>query len=182
HTARRNPKLAYVMMDNEIYGLTKGQASPTSVLGLKTKTTPFAGVGKSADQPINPLALAIISGATWVARAYSGKVKEMTELMKQAINHDGYAFLQVISPCVTFHDIYEAAKANQRQLEPTHAKGDKFAAMQAAMTDHWVTGLFYEEHRQHFGAALDAQKKEASSKGVTGLAALSQKLAATSTA
>ena len=62
------------MMDNEIYGLTKGQASPTSTLGLKTKSTPFAGEGKSADQPINPLALAIISGATWVARGYSGKV------------------------------------------------------------------------------------------------------------
>ena len=112
HTARRNPKIAYVMMDNEIYGLTKGQASPTSELGLKTKSTPFADNLKSADQPINPLALAMISGATWVARGYSGKVKELTDLIKAAINHDGYAFLQVISPCVTFHDIYEAAKAN----------------------------------------------------------------------
>ncbi len=182
HTARRNPKISYVMMDNEIYGLTKGQASPTSVLGLKTKSTPFAGEGKSADQPIQPLALALISGATWVARGYSGKVKELTELIKQAINHDGYAFLQVISPCVTFHDIYEAAKANQRQLEPSHDIHDKFAAMKAAMTDHWVTGVFYDEKRQHFGAALDAQKAEAKAKGITGLAALSRKLAATATA
>ena len=148
HTARRNPKVAYVMMDNEIYGLTKGQASPTSELGLKTKSTPFADGQRSADQPLNPLALAIISGATFVARGYSGKVKELVELMKRAIQHDGYAFLQVISPCVTFHDIYEAAKANQRQLEPTHDPSDKFAALNAAMTDHWVTGVFSEEKRE----------------------------------
>jgi 2-oxoglutarate/2-oxoacid ferredoxin oxidoreductase subunit beta len=176
HTARRNPKLAYVMMDNEIYGLTKGQASPTSALGLKTKSTPFAGDGRSADQPINPLALAIISGATWVARGYSGKVKELTELIKAAIQHEGYAFLQVISPCVTFHDIYEAAKANQRQLEPAHDRHDKFAAMQAAMTDHWVTGLFYEETRQTFDAAIEAQKAEAAPRAQTGLAGLAQKI------
>ena len=179
HTARRNPKILYVMMDNEIYGLTKGQASPTSELGLKTKSTPFAGSGKSADQPLNPLALAIISGATFVARAYSGKVKELNDLIKKGIEHDGYAFIQAISPCVTFHDIYEAAKANQRQLETTHDKGDKFAALNAAMTDHWVTGVFYEEHRQTLGEALDAQKAEASGKKDTGLAGLAQKILAT---
>jgi 2-oxoglutarate ferredoxin oxidoreductase subunit beta len=179
HTARRNPKLAYVMMDNEIYGLTKGQASPTSEVGLKTKTTPFAAPLKSADQPVNPLALALISGATWVARGYSGKVKELTDLIKQAIQHDGYAFLQVVSPCVTFHDIYEAAKANQRQLEPTHDRHDKFAAMKAAMTDHWVTGVFYEETRQHFHAALDSQKADAAARKGTGLAALAARITAT---
>jgi 2-oxoglutarate ferredoxin oxidoreductase subunit beta len=176
HTARRNPNIAYIMMDNEIYGLTKGQASPTSVLGLKTKSTPFAGEGKSADQPVNPLALAIISGATFVARAYSGKVKELTDIMKRAIQHDGYAFVQVISPCVTFHDIYEAAKANQRQLEVTHDVKDRMAAINAAMTDHWVTGVFYEEHRQSFGAAVKAQQAEAILRKDTGLAALAQKI------
>ncbi|MCA1820046.1 MAG: 2-oxoacid:ferredoxin oxidoreductase subunit beta [Halobacteriales archaeon] len=179
HTARRNPKITYVMMDNEIYGLTKGQASPTSELGLKTKTTPFSNAERSADQPINPLALAIISGATWVARGYSGKVKELTDLLKAAINHDGYAFLQVISPCVTFHDIYEQAKANQRQLEPTHDKADKFAALHAAMNDHWVTGLFYEETRQSFNAAIAKQLADAAAKKDTGLAGLAQKILAT---
>ena len=179
HTARRNPKLVYVMMDNEIYGLTKGQASPTSELGLKTKSTPFAEKQRSADQPLNPLALAIISGATWVARAYSGKVKEMTDLIKAAIAHDGYAFLQVISPCVTFHDIYEQAKANQRSLAPTHDAKDKFQALNAAMTDPWVTGVFYEEHRQHLGGAVAMQKEFAAPKANTGLAALAQTILAT---
>jgi 2-oxoglutarate/2-oxoacid ferredoxin oxidoreductase subunit beta len=179
HTARRNPKLLYVMMDNEIYGLTKGQASPTSELGLKTKSTPFAGNGKSADQPLNPLALAIISGATFVARAYSGKVKELTDLIKAGLAHDGYAFIQAVSPCVTFHDIYEAAKANQRQLAPSHDKADKFAALNAAMTDHWVTGVFYEEHRQTLGEAVEAQKAEAAAKRETGLSGLASKILAT---
>ena len=179
HTARRNPKLLYVMMDNEIYGLTKGQASPTSELGLKTKSTPFAGQGKSADQPLNPLALAIISGATFVARAYSGKVKELTDLIKRGIEHDGYAFIQAVSPCVTFHDIYEAAKANQRQLAPTHDASDKFAALNAAMTDHWVTGVFYEEHRQTLGEAIEGQKADAAAKRETGLAALATRILAT---
>jgi 2-oxoglutarate ferredoxin oxidoreductase subunit beta len=179
HTARRNPKLVYVMMDNEIYGLTKGQASPTSELGLKTKSTPFSDKLRSADQPLNPLALAIISGATWVARAYSGKVKEMTDLIKAAIAHDGYAFLQVISPCVTFHDIYEQAKANQRSLAPTHDAKDKFQALNAAMTDPWVTGVFYEEHRQDLGGAVAMQKEFAAPKKDTGLAGLAQTILAT---
>jgi 2-oxoglutarate ferredoxin oxidoreductase subunit beta len=167
------------MMDNEIYGLTKGQASPTSELGLKTKSTPFGDKTRSADQPLNPLALAMISGATWVARAYSGKVKEMTDLIKAAVNHDGYAFLQVISPCVTFHDIYEAAKANQRSLAPTHDPKDKFAALSAAMTDPWITGLFYEEHRENLGGAVQKQKEFAQPKKDTGLAQLAQTILAT---
>jgi 2-oxoglutarate ferredoxin oxidoreductase subunit beta len=179
HTARRNPKLLYVMMDNEIYGLTKGQASPTSELGLKTKSTPFAEKARSADQPINPLALAIISGATWVARGYSGKVKELTDLIKAGLAHDGYAYIQVISPCVTFHDIYEQAKANQRSLAPTHDAKDKFAALSAAMTDPWVTGVFYEESREHLGGAVQKQKEFAAAKKDTGLAGLAQQILAT---
>ena len=179
HTARRNPKLLYVMMDNEIYGLTKGQASPTSELGLKTKSTPFAQKERSADQPINPLALAIISGATFVARAYSGKVKELTDLIKAGLAHDGYAFIQAVSPCVTFHDIYEQAKANQRSLAPTHDPSDKFAALNAAMTDPWVTGLFYQEHRQDLGTAFRQQGEAASVKKDSGMTALAAQILAT---
>lgn len=179
HTARRNPKLLYVMMDNEIYGLTKGQASPTSELGLKTKTTPFATSDKSADQPVNPLALAIISGATFVARGYSGKVKELTDLIKAGLAHDGYAFIQAVSPCVTFHDIYEQAKANQRQLAPTHNTADKFAALNAAMSDPWITGVFYQEHRQNLGTAFAKQAESAATKKDSGLAGMAAQILAT---
>ena len=114
-----------------------------------------------------------------MARAYSGKVKEMTDLIKEAVKHDGYAFLQVISPCVTFHDIYEQAKANQRQLAPAHDRKDKFAALHAAMNDPWVTGVFYEESRQNLGGAVAMQKESAAAKKGTGLAGLAQTILAT---
>ncbi len=178
HTARRNPKLAYIMMDNEIYGLTKGQASPTSQLGLKTKSTPFSAETRSADQPVNPMALAIVSGATFVARAYSGKMKEMVDLMKRAIQHDGYAFVQAVSPCVTFHDIFETTKANQRTIPESHDKSDKFAAMRLAMEDHWATGVFYEEKRETLVAAVNKQKAEAATKKDSGLAAMAGRILA----
>ena len=178
HTARRNPDITYLMMDNEIYGLTTGQASPTSVLGLKTKTTPFATSQASADQPLNPLALAISAGATFVARAYSGQIKEMVQLIGKALDHEGYAFIQAISPCVTFHDIYEKARAEQRSLEPTHDPTDATAALVAAMGDPFVTGIFYDNKRQTLDQAVAEQKKSAAKKADTGLAAVAKQILA----
>lgn len=101
HTMRRNVDLLYVTMDNQIYGLTTGQCSPTSRVGMKTKSTPFGNV----EGPINPIALALAGGATFVARGFSGDPKHLTELMKQGIQHKGFAFIDVFSPCVTYnHD------------------------------------------------------------------------------
>ncbi len=179
HTARRNPHMTYVMMDNEIYGLTKGQASPTSEQGLKTKTTPFAAADRSADRPLNPLALAILSGATFVARAYSGNIKQMVELIGQAFDHDGYAFVQCISPCVTFHDIYEKARNAQNSLDATHDTSNQAAAIAAAIKDPFTTGLFYKEDRQTLQEAVAAQKAEAAANADSGLNAIANKILAT---
>ncbi len=170
HAARRNPNITYLMMDNEIYGLTKGQGSPTSEIGLKTKSTPYASPDKSADQPLNPLALAIMAGATHVSRAYSGKIKELVDLIGQALDHDGYSFVQAISPCVTFNDIYEKARAEQRELEVEHDKSDKLAAITSAMGDPFVTGVFYEERRQTLDEACQLQATLAQEKADSGLA------------
>lgn len=178
HAARRNPNITYVMMDNEIYGLTKGQASPTSERGLKTKTTPYTDVDKSADMPLNPLALAVLAGGSFVARGYSGKVKELTELIGKAIDHQGYSFIQAISPCVTFNDIYEKARAEHKELVPTHDPSDKMAAMAAAMTDLFTTGVFFEERRQTLDEALALQKNLAKEKADTGLAGLAMQIRA----
>ncbi len=178
HAARRNPNITYIMMDNEIYGLTKGQASPTSELGLKTKTTPYTDVDKSADQPLNPLALAILSGATHVTRAYSGAIKELVELIGAAIDHNGYSFVQAISPCVTFNDIYEKARAEQKTLEPEHDPSDKVAAITAAMGEPFITGTFYEEERQTLDEALQLQLNLAQEKADTGMAGLARKILA----
>lgn len=171
HAARRNPNITYVMMDNEIYGLTKGQASPTSEQGLKTKSTPFGNMETSSDLPLNPLALSIMAGATFVARGYSGKMKELVQLIKDAIEHDGYSFVQVISPCVTFHDIYEKARSEQKDLEAGHNTGDKVAAVIAAMGEPFVTGVFYQENRPTLEKAQANLRLAAAKKADAGMAA-----------
>ena len=99
HTMRRNVDLTYIVMDNQIYGLTTGQISPTSVKGMKTKSTPHGSV----ENPINPVPMAIVGGATYVARAFSGKQKHMVEMFKGAIQHKGFALVDVFSPCVTYN-------------------------------------------------------------------------------
>src|SRR5271167_1836967 len=99
HTMRRNVDLTYIVMDNQIYGLTTGQVSPTSVKGMKTKSSPHGSV----ENPINPIPMAIIGGAGYVARAFSGKQKHMVEMFKGAIQHKGFALVDVFSPCVTYN-------------------------------------------------------------------------------
>ncbi len=99
HTLRRNVDLTYIVMDNQIYGLTTGQTSPTSVKGMKTKSTPHGNV----ENPINPIPLAMVGGATYVARGFSGKQKHLVELFKGAITHHGFALVDVFSPCVTYN-------------------------------------------------------------------------------
>lgn len=101
HTMRRNVDLLYIVMDNQIYGLTTGQTSPTSRLGMKTKSMPYGSV----ESPVNPIAIALAAGATFVARGFSADQKHLTEMIKRGIEHRGFSFIDVFSPCVTYnHD------------------------------------------------------------------------------
>jgi 2-oxoglutarate ferredoxin oxidoreductase subunit beta len=115
HTMRRNVDLLYLAMDNQIYGLTTGQASPTSAIGMKTKSTPFGSV----EGPSNPITLALAVGATFVARGFSGEQKHLTDLIKQGLQHKGFSFIDVFSPCVTYnHDnTYPWFKQRVKKLE-----------------------------------------------------------------
>jgi 2-oxoglutarate ferredoxin oxidoreductase subunit beta len=99
HSMRRNVDLTYIVMDNQIYGLTTGQTSPTSRKGMKTKSTPEGNL----ENPINPIPQAIVGGATYVARGFSGKQKHLVELLKGAIQHKGFSLVDVFSPCVTYN-------------------------------------------------------------------------------
>ncbi len=99
HYCRSNMDMTYIVHDNQIYGLTKGQASPTSDEGFITKTTPYGVVEKA----INPLTLAISSGATFVARGFAGDIDHLKKLMKKGIEHKGAALIDVLQPCVTFN-------------------------------------------------------------------------------
>jgi 2-oxoglutarate/2-oxoacid ferredoxin oxidoreductase subunit beta len=158
HAARRNPDITCVIMDNEIYGLTKGQASPTSRLKLVTSSTPY----ELADQPVNPIALSIVSGASFVARGYSGKPKELADMLVKAIEHKGFSVVQIISPCVTFHNIFEQTKADVHDLPKDHNPRDKAAAIKLALEGTGMEmGLFFQESRSTLEEGLAAQKGRA---------------------
>jgi 2-oxoglutarate ferredoxin oxidoreductase subunit beta len=101
NTGRRNIDITYIIHDNGVYGLTKGQASPTLRLGIKTKAIPKANINEA----VNPIALASVSGYTFVARSYAYDVKHLKETIKQAIRHKGLAFIDVLQPCPTYNDI-----------------------------------------------------------------------------
>jgi 2-oxoglutarate ferredoxin oxidoreductase subunit beta len=123
--------LTYIVMDNQIYGLTTGQVSPTSVKGMKTKSTPQGSI----ENPINPIPLAIAAGATYVARGFSGKQKHLVELFKGAIQHKGFALVDVFSPCVTFNkdNTYQFFNPRVKILEEKgHDPADFHKAMDEA--------------------------------------------------
>jgi 2-oxoglutarate ferredoxin oxidoreductase subunit beta len=143
HTARRNTDLTYIMMDNEIYGLTKGQAAPTTPIGDKTKSTIYG----NPEAGVDPCALAISFGASWVARGFSGDIKGTTELMRLAIEHKGFAFLNIISPCVTWRgdDQHKEIRAKVRPLPADHDNTSRETALRLTNEDGIVTtGVLYQ--------------------------------------
>src|SRR3990170_823057 len=101
NSGRRNLDMLYMIFDNGVYGLTKGQASPTLRLGVKTKSLPAPNLYEA----VNPLWLALASGATWVGRGYSYDIKGLVALVRQGIEHRGYAFLDVLQPCPTYNNL-----------------------------------------------------------------------------
>ena len=145
HAARRNIDLTYIVMNNQVYGLTTGQVSPTSSLAMKTKSTPFGSV----ESPVNPITAAIMGGATFVARGFSGDIRHLTDLMKKAIQHKGFALVDVFSPCVTFnHDNdHPFFKERVKKLEDEgHDTSDWKGACEKALAwgDTIYTGLFLQ--------------------------------------
>jgi 2-oxoglutarate ferredoxin oxidoreductase subunit beta len=145
HTMRRNVDLTYIVMDNQIYGLTTGQTSPTSLKGMKTKSTPYGSVENS----INPIPLAMVAGATYVARGFSGKQKHLVELMKGAIQHTGFSLVDVFSPCVTYNkdNTYQWFNPRVKVLEDQgHDPSDFAAALQKGYQwgDEIPIGLFWK--------------------------------------
>ena len=148
HTMRRNVDLLYIVMDNQIYGLTTGQTSPTSRLGMKTKSAPFGNV----EGPINPISMALAAGATYIARGFSGEQKHLTDLIKQGIEHKGFSFLDVFSPCVTYnHDnTYQWFRPRVKKLEddPEYDSTDWMAAMGKSLLwgEEIPIGKFFERN------------------------------------
>lgn len=149
HTARKNIKMTYVIMDNWVYGLTKKQTSPTSPLGFKSKTDVWGAV----DQPVNPMKQLIAAGATFVARTTHTNTNHVLQMMEAAMDHDGFSVIECLSECVEF---YEGAfdSANPRKggvfnlVPPDHDVTNETAAYQLAAAPfpgHF--GIFYKADR-----------------------------------
>ncbi len=144
HAARRNVDITYLVMDNQVYGLTKGQTSPTTPSDMTTKASPLGPLAV----PLNPLALALSAGATFVAQGFSGDQKQLVELIQAGIRHKGFSFINVQSPCVTYNlvNTYESFRAHVRPV--SHDPSDWGAAMAVANDrSHVPTGLLYRTER-----------------------------------
>jgi len=160
HAARRNHDVTYLVHDNQVYGLTKGQASPTSDVGFVTKTTPEGAVS-----PVYPIALAIINGASFVARGYAGDVDHLASLIKKGITHRGFSLIDILQPCVSFNhkNTYQWYRERVYKLEDEsgYDPGDKRAALERALEwgDRIPIGVIYEANLPVYEDHLPALSK-----------------------
>jgi len=174
HAARRNINITYIVMDNRIYGLTKGQPSPTSPTGMKLKASPYG----STDTPLKPVTAALAYNASFVARGFSAWTKELTEILVQAIQHRGFAFVEVLSPCITFYNTYQHFKEVLHPIPEGHDVTDITAAMALALVDPTLYhGIFYANPRPCYEDTIAELRAEAQ-KGQADLSHLLQRFRA----
>ena len=145
HAMRRDLDITYIVMDNHVYGLTKGQVSPRSDRGFVTKTSPDG----SAETPVSALELALSAGAGFIAQGFSKELNELASLIEAGIRHVGFSFINVFSPCVTFNKVNTYDWYSQRLQKIDDLTGynrhDRMAAMQRVMeTEGLITGLIYQ--------------------------------------
>ena len=175
HTMRRNIDMTYMVHSNMVYGLTKGQTAPTSAKGYKSPSTPFGAI----EEPLNPVALALTMGATFVARGFAGDVAHLTGLIEQAVKHKGFSFIDIYQPCVTFNKINTYAYFIQHVYKlDADANYDK-ANFELAMKKAWETekfpiGVFYQvqkptyEEQEPGMAGVPATELDISNVDITG--------------
>ncbi len=160
HAARRNHDITYLVHNNQVYGLTKGQASPTSDAGFVTKTTPYG-----AANPVNPIALAIVSGASFVGRSFAGDVGHLTGLIKEGIVHKGFALIDILQPCVSFNHKNTFQWYRERvykvEDESGYNPGDKKAALEKALEwgERIPIGIIYRKELPTYEDQLPALTK-----------------------
>ncbi len=147
HAMRRNVNVNLFVHDNQIYGLTKGQASPTSMEGIKTKNQP-SGVFSGQ---LNPMALAVALDCSFVARGFAGDAEHLKGLIKDALNHKGFSLVDILQPCVTFNKIntYEWYSRRVFHIEPEYDPEDRIRAFERALEwgDRIPIGVIYRHHR-----------------------------------
>ena len=151
HTMRRNINLTYVVHNNEIYGLTKGQTSPTSVKGLKTVSTPNGAI----ETPVNPMAIAITGGATFIAKGFAGDIPGLADLIAKGMQHKGFSIVDVGQPCVSYNPRMSYQWFMDRVYKIEETKGydpkNKVWAMNKALEDQEEkipVGIFYQNQEE----------------------------------
>lgn len=165
HVARNNVDITYLLFNNAIYGMTKGQFSPTTTLYPITKTSPFGLAGES----INPSALAIVYGASFVARGFSVKKEHLRDLIVEGMQHRGFSFIEVLSSCSSFNttDMNVARIiGNLEQVPATHDPEDGIEAMKLAThKEKTYLGVFIRHQRPTLGDQLQAAREKTRAKG-----------------
>jgi 2-oxoglutarate ferredoxin oxidoreductase subunit beta len=151
HAVRRNANITYIVMDNQTYGLTKGQSSPTSDLGYVTGTSP----GGNPDAPLNGMAVALAAGGTFIARGFSAQPKKLIELIKAAVEHPGFSVVEVMSPCVTYNKHNTFAWFKENVFDVTQIEGydntNKQHAFEALTAEGKIPlGIIYQTQRAAF--------------------------------
>lgn len=148
HAIRRNVDMTVLVHNNMVYGLTKGQMTPTSRKGFKTPSSPFGAI----EVPVNPMSLALSLGGSFVARGYAGDVLHLTSLIEEGIKHKGFSLIDIFQPCVTFNKdqtyAYFLKQIYKLEEEKAYDRGNWAAAMEKArQDDRWPIGVFYQEQR-----------------------------------
>ena len=151
HAVRRNVNMTYLVMDNNIYGLTKGQTSPTSKQGFITKSSPKGSV----ESPVHPLETALANGITFLAQGFSGDIKQLNEIVKAALQHKGFALVNVFSPCVTFNKVntYDYYKENLVDINSItgYDLTDRMNAIKTIRENNGLlTGILFKEDKPTF--------------------------------
>ena len=160
-TMRRNINMTYMVHNNQVYGLTKGQASPTSDLGFVTKTTPLG-----ASQPLNPLAVALASDVSFLARGFASDIEHLSGLLRMGIEHHGFALIDILQPCASFNhrNTFQWYRERVYKLEDeNYDPADKMAAITKAQEwgDRIPIGLIYRSERPVYEEQVPALKKMA---------------------
>jgi len=160
HTARRNIDITDLIQNNQIYGLTKGQYSPTSDPGFITSTSPEGAIEMAA----NPTALALTAGGTFIARGFAGDVKHLAGLIAEAVQHKGYSLVDILQPCVTFNkkNTYDWYRERVYKLEETdHDPGDRIAAFRKALEwgDRIPIGVIFRTQLPTYEEQVEALKQ-----------------------
>lgn len=159
HAVRRNQDITYVLMDNQVYGLTKGQPSPTTPTGMAAlqrsssmpKMAPYEGV---LEGQLNMLAMILVYGCTFVARTFSSQATEMSKLIGQGLDHHGFSFIHAMSPCPTFYNTYDPWKESFVPLPEDWDTTDRIKAIELTMEEAnegmFHSGIFYQEQRPSY--------------------------------